>query len=586
MRSMRIAVGSCVLAGMGWLPAARAQAPCAFGPPVSSYSAAPLAPSFSSIANAPGAVLVFGPGVDDTTSASMTLPAPFDFWGLPKTSFQVNNNGFIVFDQALASGFFTNAAPGTGTAPNDYVAPWWDDLHTGPAAGGIGSVWTQTLPGGVLAVEWNSMEMFPANLSGENLTIQLRLNPAPANTIEFHYDGSTFSSGTITWSGTIGVEDASGANGFDATGLGAANSALPATDLLLSLLPPGPPVPIPSYTATATPPSFSSIANAPGAVQVFGPGVDDTTSPSMPLPAPFDFWTQSKISFQVNNNGFVVFNQSLGSGFFTNSAPGNAATPNDYATPWWDDLHTGPSAGGIGSVWTQTLPGGVLAVEWNSMERFPGNLSGENVTIQLRLNPAPANTIEFHYDGASFSSGTITWSATVGAENANGTLGVDATGLGAANSILPASDFVLTPCAPCGATGTFGAPCPSTIGSVGGPPVSGNFGFAVTQSGATPGILTVLVLGISNTVWNLGGLPIPLPLPLSSFGLAGGCSLLVSGEILLPGATGPGGTSAFGLPIPPGLPPCSVTLYAQWANLISALPPTMEATNALTITIG
>jgi len=579
---MKTPIGLSLVLGLALAPAVRAQSPCALVPPPSNYSATVIPGPFPSIAGVPGAIQIFGPGTDDVITGPIPLFMPFSFFGAPGTTFQVSTNGWMAFDQVLTSSDLSNdPIPATAT-PNGIVAPWWDDLHTGTA----GSIWMLITPGTSVLVEWNGVEHFPANGSGENATFQVGLFASPSNAIELRYEQTTFAVGTDLWTASVGLEDSQGLVGLDVTGGGSANAAFPATDFTLSLQPPGAPLPVPSYTATATAPSFVSIANAPGAIQVFGPGVDDTTSPSMPLPAPFDFWLQPKTSFQVNNNGFVVFNQSLGSGFFTNSAPGNSAAPNDYATPWWDDLHTGPAAGGIGSVWTQTLPGAVLAVEWNSMERFPGNLSGENVTIQLRLNPAPANTIEFHYDGSTFSSGTVTWSATIGVENANGTLGLDATGLAATNTAFPASDFVVTPCAPCGATGTFGAPCPSTIGSAGGPPTSGNFGFQVTQSGATPGVPTVLVLGVSNTVWNFGGLPLPLPLPLSSFGLAGGCSLVASGEILLPGATGPGGTSAFGLPVPPGLSPCAVTLYAQWLNLVSVAPPTMVASSGLTIVIG
>jgi hypothetical protein len=544
------------------------------------YTSATSPSSLTSILGNPATVVLYGPGNDDPSTV-VPMPIAFSFYGIAKTQIEISVNGLAGFAPGTIGASFVNAAPGTPGGEEDILMPWWDDCHTGAA----GTVAYLVTGGGSLVIEWNSVEHFPSNGSGENATFQVVLNPSPANTIEFHYDVGTFASGTDPWTASIGIEDSIGGSALDLTGMGAANSTFPASNYTLTPGPAGPPVPVPTYTTTALPGAFSSIAGGPGAVMVFGVGVDDLSGPSTPLPAPFDFWQSPKATYQVNNNGFIVFNQALGTGFFTNVAPGAGAAPNDYVGPWWDDLHTGPAAGGIGSVWTAVLPGGVLAVEWNSMEMFPANLSGENVTIQLRLNPAPANTIEFHYNAATFSSGAITWSATIGVENATGAFGHDSTGLGNANSVFPATDLLLTPCSSCGTAAAFGAPCPSTIGTSGGAPVSPNLGFTITQSGAAPGVPSLLILGISNSVWTIPP-PIPLPLPLATFGLAGGCSLRVSAEIVLPTATSGAGTSGFIVPVPPGLPACAATLYAQWANITAVAPLTVLTSNGLTIVTG
>ncbi|HET6202210.1 MAG TPA: hypothetical protein VFI25_05340 [Planctomycetota bacterium] len=198
--------------------------------PGPSYCVNSIAPAFSTISTSVTAVLVHGPGIDDNTSGSFPLPSPFSFFGVPKAAFQVNSNGWLAFDQLLGGGFFTNAPIPTAAAPNDAVYPFWDDLHTGAA----GSVYYDTPAGGDLVVEWNTMEQFPFNSSGENATFQLVLHPSPANTVELRYDSATFASGPIVWSASIGVEDAAGGTGKDGTGLGTGNAAFPASDLLLA----------------------------------------------------------------------------------------------------------------------------------------------------------------------------------------------------------------------------------------------------------------------------------------------------------------------------------------------------------------
>src|SRR5262249_2903495 len=116
---------------------------------VTGYTAAASATPFTSILGNPSAVVLMGPGNDDTSSASTPLPLAFSYFGAAKSTFQANANGFLAFDQALGAGFFTNVAVPNAGAPNDMIDPWWDDLHTGVG----GSVLYDTV-GGSLIVEW------------------------------------------------------------------------------------------------------------------------------------------------------------------------------------------------------------------------------------------------------------------------------------------------------------------------------------------------------------------------------------------------------------------------------------------------
>src|SRR5262245_9296308 len=566
----RFPVLSILVFGAGAASVAPAQTPCSSGPPAPPvYAVAPTPPVFVSILGSPTAVVLHGPATDDAMSPLTPLPIAFSYMGIPRVGFAVDSNGTVQF--AAGGSDFTNDPIPAPALPNDYIAAWWDDRHTGAA----GSV-RYDVVGGSLVIEWNGVQHFPSNASGENATFQVVPNPSPLDTIDFHYDAATFAAGADPWTATIGIEDPAGAGGLDATGFGAGNIAFPATDLTLIPGPPGPPgPPILNYIASPIAPSFSSILGSPSAVLLHGVGSDDVLSPAAPLPIPFSFYGVPMGVFRVDTNGPVSFGL-VGASDFTNDPIPAAAAPNEFTSAWWDDLHTGP----VGSVLYDVV-GGSLVIQWNAVEHFPANGSGELATFQVVLNPSPADSIEFHYDTSTFTSGADPWTATIGAEDGTGAIGLDVTGLGAVNTVFPATDFILNLCTPCGSTESFGAPCPSTIGTAGGPPVGGNAAFTITQAGAAPVVPSLLILGFSNTAWVLPP-ALPLPLPLGIFGVAGGCSLLVSPDVLVGAFTTAVGTSAVGIPIPPGVTPCA-GVYAQWANVTGFAPLTILTSDGMLV---
>jgi hypothetical protein len=474
---------------------------------------------YASIVNGPGAFLVWGSGLDDPISQPLLLPGGFPFFGSATSDVQVSVNGFVAFDQnpPLAFSFFFSDPIPNSNPPNHVAAPWWDDLHTGS----LGSVWAQPLPSGGFLVEWDSLEKYPWNSSGELASFQLELSPSPvAGTVKFRYGQQTF--GSNPWAAAVGIENATGSAGIDATGLGVFNSSFPGGSFTeLQFTPTGSPVPSPSggwamaynlgdqgqydydqqsgggsiantgalvlptglpagtknlslsfdymketegsgnptfdqcfvemkqtfpspapnYAATPLAPSFASISGAVGEVVLLLPVTDDTTTPATPLPAPFSFFGVPKGSFQVNNNGWIAFDQALGGGFFTNAPIPTAAAPNDAIFPWWDDNYL---FAGVGSVSTLVTGAGDLIVQWTSEGHFGTVAGSHNATFQAILHPSPLDTIEFRYDGASFVAGPA-WSATIGVEDASGSSGLDVTGLGAANTGLPPNGFSLAP---------------------------------------------------------------------------------------------------------------------------------------------
>jgi len=126
----------------------------------------------------------------------------------------------------------------------------------------------------------------------------------------------------------------------------------------------------------------------------------------------------------------------------------------------------------------------------------------------------------------------------------------------------------------------FGTPCPAggpKIGTAGGYSFAGNAGFTITQSGATPGALSFLLV-------DTAALCPPLPFGGCSIWLAPPWSLLVSlGPVPASGTF----TLPAKLPPPAGGPcaiPVGISLYVQFVNILGG--GVAESTDALTFTIG
>src|SRR5262249_16391670 len=119
-------------------------------------------------------------GTDDTTQNNVPIGFAFQYYGPSYAVCSINNNGFISMDNALGSGFFTNTAfPNVG-APNNTIAPLWDDLDSR----GQGSVQyeTRAAPNRFI-VQWTNTRHF--SMSGGPYTFQVLL--FDTGDIEFRY---------------------------------------------------------------------------------------------------------------------------------------------------------------------------------------------------------------------------------------------------------------------------------------------------------------------------------------------------------------------------------------------------------------
>jgi hypothetical protein len=141
-------------------------------------------------------------GTDDNSQTGVPIGFSFNFYGNPFTTVTINNNGFLSFD-SLANGFFTNAAIPTAGAPNNLVAPLWDDLDSRAQ----GTVHFQTLSSpSRFIVQWTNIQRFSMQ-PGSN-TFQAILYAT--GDIEFRY-GALEGSPPLT--ATTGVENSAGTAG-------------------------------------------------------------------------------------------------------------------------------------------------------------------------------------------------------------------------------------------------------------------------------------------------------------------------------------------------------------------------------------
>ncbi|MGH2652683.1 MAG: hypothetical protein ACRDHK_15910, partial [Actinomycetota bacterium] len=198
------------------------------------------------IAGAPGALQVFCPPpcvpglggvcVDDE-GATVPLTFPFSFWGEPKTQVQLSMNGIAAFDFSLGAngiGNPLNPIPFPSAAvPNDWAAPWWEDLELDDPSPLTGAWWVISGPVGnrVLTMEWVNLSRFTTGCadSGDRINCQLEFREA-GNLVAMKYGTQVVGAGPNDAS--VGLENKTGTVAIDGTGSGPNNGIFPTTDLV------------------------------------------------------------------------------------------------------------------------------------------------------------------------------------------------------------------------------------------------------------------------------------------------------------------------------------------------------------------
>jgi len=637
-----------------------AQATCPAAATADSYRVVVIPNAFSTITTDPAATNVYDATVGSFTNvytAPIALPAPFTFFGMAKTQYVVSTNGFLTFTSNPGQVSSQNAHPGDFNQPNDFVAPFWDE-HIGTAATTpAGSIWSlYPAADGSLTVEWNNMQLL---VDGTALTgigsysFQAKLfsstHATKPNQIEFHYDPASVPTpqtpcpsltgwySMFAMSATVGLENAFGTVGVDATERGAGTPTLPKVgyrflaasyktrDLAAGAF----------YTVTSGPAPFCHIEGLPGTTEFTNPitglpscasCVDDNGSARLAgqlfdLPWKFVLYGRPYRTADVSPNGHI----DLGPGVFdiTGSAMFGPSEVDAAIAPLWGDWEGITPSDLCGAAQTSMfwrvdgVPGArVLTVEWHDMHNADGAagdcLAGANhCSFQARLFegsagaytcspagcPGPGTTtgvglgvgddlIQFQWDspcGLSAPSGIENWRGT------------------STNSATPSPGGSVT-FNPCdegttrfygNANVTPGSPpgvlCVPEITGNGVPPLLGNpFGLAIV--GATPGAAGFLLIDGSAPIAGTS-LPVPpggLPLPFGTLWVPFPSTVLIAAGAVA--GSGPcAGSLNASLPIPVTPALVGGVVYAQFISVVVPVLPFgigLEATEGAKIRIG
>ncbi|NNF57191.1 MAG: T9SS type A sorting domain-containing protein [Rhodothermaceae bacterium] len=138
--------------------------------------------------------------LSDDDFEEVALPFPFDFYGVTKTTVKIGSNGYLTFG-GDATDFSNDPIPST-TDPNDFIAPFWDDIN--PTLGG--TIHYQDMGDGRFVVQYTDVHRF--NDTATTLTFQVILSQS--GSMLFQYDSVV---GTLN-SATIGIENAEASDGL------------------------------------------------------------------------------------------------------------------------------------------------------------------------------------------------------------------------------------------------------------------------------------------------------------------------------------------------------------------------------------
>jgi subtilase family serine protease len=224
-----------------------------------SYNKSAMPSGMTSIANDPAASVEFdgaqaiGNSMDDA-SVGVSLPFPFEFFGISYSNVTLSTNGFVTFDAFAAGGSFNRDIANTAS-PNAYVAPFWDDLII--MENSSSKVVTKVegvAPSRVFIIEFNGMSRFGQSAAGQQMTAQIRLFESSHN-IEFHYPANQIWTGVTA---TIGIENETGDFGVGGPNSDSSNSNAPAENFKFEPLTTGTDLVVARLSASAS-------AAAPGA---------------------------------------------------------------------------------------------------------------------------------------------------------------------------------------------------------------------------------------------------------------------------------------------------------------------------------
>lgn len=195
------------------------------------YTRSTFTGAYAPISTGTGATAMgFGGSTTLSNTQTLTIPLPFSitYNGASFTNsnfLAVGINGFAYFtlvDPTTPSTTATNTSLYTTTAPNNTLAPWYDDLDLDINNDNVleGSILQQLVAPNELVIQWTDVWSFAgttgSNLTNNQINFQIRLygsaHATKANQIEFIY-GSVTGAYNASESASIGIENATGGPG-------------------------------------------------------------------------------------------------------------------------------------------------------------------------------------------------------------------------------------------------------------------------------------------------------------------------------------------------------------------------------------
>ena len=140
-----------------------------------------------------------------------------------------------------------------------------------------------------------------------------------------------------------------------------------------------------------------------------GLGAVDDAGSEINIGFDFNFYGQTYSNIWVHSNGGMKFGSDIELSFFEYLSIRDAAVPNNFIMPYWDDLNpAAPDSGSIFYTTQGTSPNRRLIVQWNELKHFRESVSGgpqETVTFQAILYET-SNDIVIQYQDLSFGPET------------------------------------------------------------------------------------------------------------------------------------------------------------------------------------
>ena len=143
---------------------------------------------------------------DEGIAGPFPLGFNFKFYGSTKNQIYINTNGIILFG-TVSSNIFTNASIPTSADPNEYIAPFWDDLD-GRTQGTV----HYKQDGSKFIIQFTNWQKYSATGS---LSFQVVLNSNGKILVYYQNMAATLNSATVgieNQAGTVGLQVAYNAN--------------------------------------------------------------------------------------------------------------------------------------------------------------------------------------------------------------------------------------------------------------------------------------------------------------------------------------------------------------------------------------